>query len=154
MVKNLPAKQETWVQSLGWKDPLEKRMATHSSIHAWKIPWTEEPGELQSTGSESDTAEWLTHTCTNTQCFWCTCFIQIHNSIWASQVAQGSRNCLPLQEMQEIQLWSPGRGDPSEEEMATHSSIPAAEPMDRGAWQTTVHGVTKSQSWLSECVGT
>ena len=53
MVKNLPAKQETQVRSLGWDDPLEKRMATHSSILAWRIPWTvwtEEPGELQSMG--------------------------------------------------------------------------------------------------------
>ena len=44
MVKNLPAMQETQVQSLGWEDPLVKRMATHSSIHAWRVPWTEEPG--------------------------------------------------------------------------------------------------------------
>ena len=51
-VKCLPAMQETWVPSLGWEDPLEKEMATHSSILAWRIPWTEEPGELQSTGSQ------------------------------------------------------------------------------------------------------
>ena len=51
-VKNLPAMQETWVQSLGWEDPLEKEMATHSSILAWKIPWMEEPGRLQSMGSQ------------------------------------------------------------------------------------------------------
>ena len=44
--------QDTWVQSLGWEDPLEKRMATHSSILAWEIPWTEEPGGLQSMGSQ------------------------------------------------------------------------------------------------------
>ena len=50
MVKNLPAMQETQVQSLGWEDPLEKEVATHSSILAWKIPWAEEPGGLQSTG--------------------------------------------------------------------------------------------------------
>ena len=50
MVKNLPTMRETPVQSLGWEDPLEKRMATHSSILAWRIPWTEEPGELQSMG--------------------------------------------------------------------------------------------------------
>ena len=50
MVKNLPAMQETWVQSLGWKDPLEKEMAIHSNILAWKIPWTEEPGRLPSMG--------------------------------------------------------------------------------------------------------
>ena len=46
MVKNLPAVQETWVPSLGWKDPLQKEMATHSSILAWEIPWTEEPDGL------------------------------------------------------------------------------------------------------------
>ena len=51
-VKNLPAVQETWVRSLGWEDPLEKEMATHSSILAWKISWTEEPGGLQSMGSQ------------------------------------------------------------------------------------------------------
>ena len=52
MVKNLPAMQETWVQSLGGEVPLEKGMATHSSILAWEIPWTEEPGGLQSMGSQ------------------------------------------------------------------------------------------------------
>ena len=52
MVKNLPAMQETPVQSLDWEDPLEKEMATHSSILAWKISWTEEPGGLQSIGSQ------------------------------------------------------------------------------------------------------
>ena len=50
MVKNLPAMQETWVPSLGQEDPLEKRMATHSSILAWRIPWTEELGKLQFMG--------------------------------------------------------------------------------------------------------
>ena len=50
MVENLPAVQETWVQSLGQEYPLEKGMATHSSILAWRIPWTEEPGGLQSMG--------------------------------------------------------------------------------------------------------
>ena len=48
MVKNLPGVQETWVPSLGQEDPLEKGMATHSGILAWRIPWTEEPGGLQS----------------------------------------------------------------------------------------------------------
>ena len=50
LVKNLPAMQENLVRFLGWEDPLEKEMATHSSILAWKIPWTEEPGGLQSMG--------------------------------------------------------------------------------------------------------
>ena len=51
-VKSLPAIRETWVQSLGWEDSLEKEMATHSSIFAWRIPWTEEPTGLQSIGSQ------------------------------------------------------------------------------------------------------
>ena len=51
-VKRLLAVRETWIQSLGWGDPLEKEMATHSSTLAWKIPWTEEPGRLQSVGSQ------------------------------------------------------------------------------------------------------
>ena len=55
MVKNLPAMQETWVRSQGWEDPLEEGMAIHSSILAWRVPWTEEPGGLQSTGSHSQT---------------------------------------------------------------------------------------------------
>ena len=52
MVKRLPTMWETQVRSLGWKDPLEKEMATYSSILFWKIPWTEEPGGLQSVGSQ------------------------------------------------------------------------------------------------------
>ena len=60
MVKCVPAMRETWVQSLGWEDLLEKEMATHSSILTRRIPWTEEPGRLQSTGhKESDTTERL-----------------------------------------------------------------------------------------------
>ena len=51
-LKCLPTMQETWVRSLGQEDPLEKEMAAHSSIPAWKIPWTEEPGGLQSMGSQ------------------------------------------------------------------------------------------------------
>jgi len=52
MVKNLPVMQETWVRSLDWEDPLEKKMATHSSTLAWRIPWREEPGGLQSMESQ------------------------------------------------------------------------------------------------------
>ena len=61
-VKNLPAILETWVWSMGWEDPLEKRMATHSSILAWRIPWTEESGGLQSMGSQRDRHSWVTDT--------------------------------------------------------------------------------------------
>ena len=66
LVKILPAVQETWVQSQGQKDPLEKEMAPHSSILAWKIPWTEQPGGLQSMGSQRVGHDWVTNTFT----FW------------------------------------------------------------------------------------
>ena len=59
-LKRLPLMQETWVQSLGREDPLEKEMATHSSILAWRIPWMEEPGGLQSTGSQRVGHDWAT----------------------------------------------------------------------------------------------
>ena len=58
MVKCLPAMRETWIQSPGWEDPLEKEIATHSSTLTWKIPWMEEPGRLQSMGSQ-----WVGHNC-------------------------------------------------------------------------------------------
>ena len=62
-VKHLPAMQETWVWSLGWKDPLEKGMTTHSNILAWRIPWTQEPGRLQSMGhKEPDMTERISRT--------------------------------------------------------------------------------------------
>ena len=60
MVKHLSTMQETWVRSLGWEDSLEKEMATHSSTIAWKIPWTEEPGRLQSMGSQRVGHNWVT----------------------------------------------------------------------------------------------
>ena len=67
MIKNPPAMQEIWVSPLGQKDPLEKGMATHSSILSWRIPWTEEPGGLHPCGhKESDTTEGLTHKHTQT----------------------------------------------------------------------------------------
>ena len=62
-VKNLSVKQETWVRFLGWEDPLEKEMATHSSILAWRIPWTEEPGGLQSMGLQRVGHNSVTNTC-------------------------------------------------------------------------------------------
>ena len=61
---NLPAIWETWLQSLHWEDPLEKGVATHSSILAWEIPWTEEPEELPSKGSQGVGGDWVTNTFT------------------------------------------------------------------------------------------
>ena len=62
LVKNLPAMQKTRVQSLGWDDPLEKGMATHFSVLAWRIPWTEEPGRLQSMGLQKVGHDLVTNT--------------------------------------------------------------------------------------------
>ena len=62
VVKSLPAMRETWVQSLGQEDPLENEIATHSSILVWKIPWIEEPGRLQSMGSQRVGHNWVTNT--------------------------------------------------------------------------------------------
>ena len=59
-LKHLPAVQETWVRSLSQQDPLEKEMATHSSIFAWRIPWKEEPGRIQSMGSQRVGHDWAT----------------------------------------------------------------------------------------------
>ena len=60
MVKRLPAMRETQDQSLGWEDPLEKEMASYASTFAWKIPWTKEPGKLQSMGSQRVGQDWVT----------------------------------------------------------------------------------------------
>ena len=72
-VKNLPAMEETQVRSLGWEDPLKKGMTSHSSILAWRIPWTKEPGGLHSMGSQRVKHDWVpnthTHTHTHTH-FW------------------------------------------------------------------------------------
>ena len=74
-VKNLPAMQETMVRSLGWEDPLEKDLAAHSRILAWRIPWTEEPGGLQSMGSQRVGHNWLTNNnyCSQSSAPWILC---------------------------------------------------------------------------------
>ena len=70
-LKRLPAMQETWVQSLGQEDPLEKEIATHSSVLAWRIPWTEEPGGLQSTGLQRVGHDWATSLSLSLLHLWC-----------------------------------------------------------------------------------
>ena len=103
MVKHLPA---MWVRSLGWEDPLEKEMATHSSILAWRIPWIEEPSRLQSMGSQS-----------RTQLKRFSMHVHMH---WTSLVAQTVKS---LPTVLETWVQSLGWEDPLEKEMATHSSI-------------------------------
>ena len=131
--KRLPAIQETWVRSLGWEDPLEKEMATHSSILAWKIPWNEEPGGYSPwCRKESDRTEQL-HSLT---------------CLWASLVAQMVKN---LPAMQETWDWCLGQEDPLEkqwlptlvfllEEFQGQRILPAT--VDRVAKS---HRVTKTQ---------
>ena len=70
LVKNLPAMWEACVWSLGWEDPLEESMATHSSILAWRIPWTEEPGGIQSMGLQRVRHDWVTKHIIILICFW------------------------------------------------------------------------------------
>ena len=121
--------QETWVQSLGWEDPLEKEMATHSSIPAWRIPWTEEPGGLQSMEVTR-----VVHDLATSQppphdyvillklvcCPLPSCFIMAY--------------CLSLGE---------GNGNPLQYSCLENS-------MDRGAWWAAVHGIAKSWKRLSD----
>ena len=100
MVKNLPAMQETQIQSLGWENPLEKGMATHSSILAWRISRTEEPGRLQSMGFQ----------------FYQKLFVIPYIFLWASLVAQTVKH---LPAMQETWVCSLDQEDPLEKEMET-----------------------------------
>ena len=109
IVKCLPTMWETQVQSLGWKDLLEKEMATYPSILAWKIPWAEEPGKLQSMGSQGVWRDWVTSRSPLALAF---------------PVAQTIKN---LPAMRETQVWPLGWKDPPEKGMATHSSILAWE---------------------------
>ena len=88
MVKNPPAMQETWVWSPGCEDPLEKEMATHSSIVAWKIPWTEEPGGLQSVGSQRPGQDRETQHKV--------CSILEHISVCAAAAAKALQSCPTL----------------------------------------------------------
>ena len=118
---------ETWVRSLGWEDALEKEMAPHSSILAWKIPWTKEPGRLQSTGSQRVRQDWET---------------------WASPVAQRLKH---LPRMRETWVQSLGWGDPLEKEMATDSSTLAWRiPWREEPGRLLVHGVAKSWTRLGD----
>ena len=131
MVKNLSAKQ-TWVWSLGWEDPLEKGMVTYSSILAWIIPGTEEPGGLQFIGLQRIRHDWATNT-------------------WASQVAGVVKN-LPdnagdIRDVGSIPRLgrSPGGGHVNPLQYSCLEN-----PIDRGAWWATVNKVAKSRTQLKQ----
>ena len=100
---------ETWIQSLGWKDPLEEGMATHSSILAWRISWTEEPGGLQSMGLQRVSPDWATKHSTLLEYIY-----------WDSLVAQLIKN---PPAMQETLVQFLNQEDSLDKRTATHSSI-------------------------------
>ena len=125
MVKHLPAMRETQVQSLGGEDLLEKEMATCSSILAWKIPWTEEPSRLQSMGSQrvGNDSDFI---------------------FFLSPMAHLVKN--PLANAGDVGS-NPGSGrSPGEGNSNPFYYSCMGNPMDRGIWRATVHGVTKSQT--------
>ena len=100
-VKNLPAVQEPWVPSLVWEDALEKEMATHSNILAWKISWTEEPGGLQSTGSQRVGQDWTTNT---DRCSQINKYIYLKKKKKKNEEEENGHNRLV-----QVPLWSPGQ---------------------------------------------
>ena len=114
-----------WVQSLGWQDPLEKGLATHSSILAWRVTWIEESGELQSMGSQRVGHDWAT-------------------SLSLSDGKESACNAGDSGSIPESGRFAgEGIGNPLQ-----YSCL--ENPMDRGAWQATVHGVSKSWTRLSD----
>ena len=125
MIKNLPEMQETQIWSLGWEDPLEKGMAIYSSTLAWRIPWTVEPGRLQSTGSRRVGQDWVTN-------------------IWIFPGSSDDNNAGDPGSI-------PGSGRSPEEGNGDSLQDSCLEnPMDRRAWKATVHSVTKSWTWLND----
>ena len=123
-----------WIWCLGWEDVLEKEMATHSSILAWEIPWTEEPGRLQSVGSqESDTTQRLNNS------IWCYEGFPGGSEVKASACNAGDLGSIPGSGR------SPGEGNGNPLQYSCLEN-----PKDRGAWWASVHGVAKSRTRLSD----
>ena len=155
IVKKLPPNWETLVQSLGQEDPLEKGMAIYSRILAWRIPWTEEPGRLQSMGLQRVRHGWATNTHTHTV---------INSSMKAlgrQRFKQGTKTwyefpwwlsdkriCLPVQE---TRIQSLSQEDPLKKETATHSSILAWEiPWTEKEFGRPHSMGSQSWTWLSD----
>ena len=130
MVKLLPAMQETRVRSLGWEDPLEKEMATHSSTLAWKIPWMEEPGRLQSMGLPRVGHDWVTS-------------LSLSQVNWASLIKSSACNAGDLGSI-------PGLGRSTGEGNAYPFQYSCLDnPMVRGAWRAIVHRVERVRHGLA-----
>ena len=120
MVKNLPVMQEIWVQSLGWEDPLRKEMATHSSILAWEIPWMEEPGGLQSMGSQRVGHDWATSLpCAESMKDACVCYF-----LYASTSSHDVNAIIPLSRLRtdfrEITGHDQGRAERKRQSQGPH----------------------------------
>ena len=125
---------ETWVQFLSWEDLLEKGRATYSSILAWRILWTEEPGRLQSIWSQRVRHDWAT-------------FTSLHLSLGfprGSNRKEFACNARDLGSVPGLER-SPGEGHDNPLQYSCLEN-----PMDWGAWWATVHGITKSWTWLSD----
>ena len=142
MVKNLPAVWETQVRSLGWKDPLEKEMATHCSILAWRSPWIEEPGGLQSMGSQRVSHNWVTNT-----------FTLSHSVHWVGLP------CSSIGKESACNARDPGSIPGLERSLGEGNGYTLQyscleNPLNRGAWWASVHDVTKSRTWLSNRLNT
>ena len=149
-VKNLPAVQESGVRFLCWEDPLEKGMATHSSILARRIPWAEEPGGLQSMGLQRVRHDWVTNTHTYAHRL-TESFGGINRQLegplkWLS----GKEPACSAGDAGDVGL-IPGLGRAPGEWLPTPVFL-LKNPMDRGAWRATIHGVARSPTqlnWLS-----
>ena len=137
-VKSLPARRKTWIRSLSWEDPLEKEMATHSSILTWKIPWTEEPGGLQSIRLQRVGHDWVTSLSLSIKSEG-ESFLDFPGG---SAGKESACNAGDLGSILGLGI-SPaeGKGYPLQ-----YSCL--EKPMDREAWWATVHTVAKSQTWL------
>ena len=129
--------REIWVRSLGWEDLLEKEMATHSSILAWRIPWMEELGGLQSTGSQRVGHDWATS-------------LHFNRLVGFPGGASGEESICNAGDIKDVGS-IPGLGRSRQEGNGNPLQCFCLEnPMDRRAWRAAVHGVAKTWAWLKQ----
>ena len=159
-LKHLPVMRETWVQSLGWEDPLEKEMAIHSSILAWRIPWTKEPGGLQSTGSQKVGQDWVTSLSLWTEAHQAPlsmgfsrqeCWIGCHavlQGIFLTQGANPHLLCLLCWQKGSLPLAPPGKPENILDWVSevTQSCPTLCDPMDCRLPGFSVHGILQART--------